>query len=140
MLIMTPKSSVRRIRATDNCFSASRGGVPSRAESWQPAHRFWYTASPETAAEAGAAAQAVRRVNVSRDRFSTRSILYESAAGDLLARHVRLVLLVFVADEFEKIGVKLQIHLLNLARPGLGVGLRIVDGGLHLQRSEVPAV
>jgi hypothetical protein len=38
---MTPKSNVRKMRATDNCFNASRGGVRSPAESWQEAQRFW---------------------------------------------------------------------------------------------------
>jgi hypothetical protein len=40
MLTITPKSNVRKILATDNCFNASRGGAVSLAESWQEAQRF----------------------------------------------------------------------------------------------------
>src|SRR5579863_939704 len=74
MLTMTPKSSVRKMRAIDNCFSASRGGIASLAESWQEAQRFWYTASPETAAEDGSAA-----INISSAAAWGRP--FEAAAG-----------------------------------------------------------
>src|SRR5215467_5091377 len=74
------------------------------------------------------------------DRFSTRSILSESEAADLLARHVRLVFFVLVADEFENVSALLQVHLLNLAGPRLGVSLRIVNRRLDFERSKILAV
>src|SRR5579884_2757612 len=62
------------MRATDNCFSASRGGVRSPPPSWQPEQRFWYTSAPETAAPAGTAQIIKPSIGIA-ERVSTRSIL-----------------------------------------------------------------
>src|SRR5690349_10949525 len=48
MLIMRPKSSVRMMRADDIFCRASRLGTRAVTWSWQAAHRFSYTAAPET--------------------------------------------------------------------------------------------
>src|ERR1043166_4890031 len=57
-------------------------------------------------------------------------------AGSLPGRHVSEILLVLIADKFEKIRPQLQIILLDGCRPGLGVRLRIVDRHLNIEFSE----
>ena len=67
-------------------------------------------------------------------RCEQASITASSGTRMLLPHHVRSVLLVFIADEFQKVGVQLQVHDLGCGGPGLGVRLGIVDG-----RHQLPA-
>src|SRR5579863_6199959 len=57
----------------------------------------------------------------------------------LLSHHVRDVLFIFIADKFENLGPKLQMHSLRRGGPGLGVGFGVVDGRPHFHVSKVGA-
>src|SRR5438094_587500 len=50
MLIIRPKSSVRRMRAGDICFRAARVGARPSVASWHVVQYFPYTVSPEICA------------------------------------------------------------------------------------------
>jgi hypothetical protein len=59
MLIIAPKSKVRRMRAGDSFLKASRCGMRGPTWSWHEAQYFPYTSPPEAwAARAGEAAKA----------------------------------------------------------------------------------
>src|SRR5207237_7962036 len=62
---------------------------------------------------------------------------FENRLFLLLTEHVRGILLVLSADEFENVGAEQQMHSLYGRRPWFGVGLRVVDGRLQFQMSKI---
>src|SRR3954453_4389088 len=79
MLIIAPKSSVRRMRVGDICSSAERCGIRAATCSWHEAQYFAYTASPFGCA-AGAA-----------DRPEAASIQPEIEADQSANRPIRVM-------------------------------------------------
>src|SRR5215469_15065148 len=81
---MTPKSRVLRIRCTESCLRASRGGIRSPAESWQDAQRRWYTASPEICGAAESGALRIRMlIKVKKTVLENMVVLYSQAYSGL---------------------------------------------------------
>jgi len=63
----------------------------------------------------------------------------ENPADSLLANQVRKILFVLIANGLEQIAVQQQ-NRINLYRPRLGIGLRIVECELDVHVPEVPTV